>query len=573
MLMPAPQHSENTTETQPSRALSTSKNIKEAPRTAENGEPLTSGTMHVLRLMMAFIVLCDGLGTPFAARTNTLVTATHRASHVQLMATKSGGGGKAQNRKATNLEAVVAKKKKGGKAKKRKASKASKREVAVVAHARRREMALTAQVSQLDTMLYQATSVASMLASSANATVAEETLAQVATPEGSTSWAESGHAELLSRLLHLGSNAAESDAEASSLQEALDAKSTEVSALSELVSALQERAKRAELTALKLQEMLEEEVSSRAADKAHAASTLQEAIEATERAEAEAADAQQYAKAAEQVSALQARASSAELAAIDLQAKLGAEVGSRAAESANAATTLRRALEAAERAEAEAVAARRAAEAEASAASAARAVSLRLFQQQQQAQAAQAPAQPQQVPVPAAALQAPAQALPPPVYPVLEDFMLNQSNTAIHASIREWHASFPPAVGPAWARINPTTYELAVRNDAEEIYIVFKLLLVPPSRPWEDTTKRLIVTHVGVPVEFRRRGILSRTMDELVDVLEPDEIEIDRILSDKMRSYATSRGYTLVPGHKADGGSFRRERLPATVETKVAQMA
>ena len=99
----------------------------------------------------------------------------------------------------------------------------------------------------------------------------------------------------------------------------------------------------------------------------------------------------------------------------------------------------------------------------------------------------------------------------------------------------------------------------AVRNASTEIYIVFKLWLAPPINPWDGPhIRRLIITHVAVPLAFRRRGILSRTIDELTDLLQPDEIEIDQILSDQMRDYALTRGYTLVPGNEAVGGSFRR---------------
>ena len=51
-------------------------------------------------------------------------------------------------------------------------------------------------------------------------------------------------------------------------------------------------------------------------------------------------------------------------------------------------------------------------------------------------------------------------------------------------------------------------------------------------------------------------------MDELIEALEPDEIEIDRILSEHMRAYATTRGYELVPGNREEnsGGSYRRKR-------------
>ena len=141
----------------------------------------------------------------------------------------------------------------------------------------------------------------------------------------------------------------------------------------------------------------------------------------------------------------------------------------------------------------------------------------------------------------------------------LEDFMLTPSNP-IHSSIQDACRHLASSVGLQWEQ-KPKAHELAVRNVTTEIYVVFKLLLAPPSHPWDSAyTRRLVVTHAGVPPPFRRRGILSRTMDELAESLQPDEIEIDRILSDVMREYARTRGYELVSGHNPIGGSFRRRR-------------
>ena len=50
----------------------------------------------------------------------------------------------------------------------------------------------------------------------------------------------------------------------------------------------------------------------------------------------------------------------------------------------------------------------------------------------------------------------------------------------------------------------------------------------------------------------------ERAINELVELVEPDEIEIDTILSDQMRQYARTRGYTLVPGHDPLRGSYRK---------------
>jgi len=50
-------------------------------------------------------------------------------------------------------------------------------------------------------------------------------------------------------------------------------------------------------------------------------------------------------------------------------------------------------------------------------------------------------------------------------------------------------------------------------------------------------------------------------MDALAEALLPDEIEVDRVLSDTMRAYCCSRGYALVPaqpGEELAGGSYRR---------------
>jgi len=116
--------------------------------------------------------------------------------------------------------------------------------------------------------------------------------------------------------------------------------------------------------------------------------------------------------------------------------------------------------------------------------------------------------------------------------------------------------------GLQWSRTAPRPYELAVRNEAEEIFVAFKLQLAAPVRPWHSPhTRRLVVTHVGVPEPFRRRGVLSRTMDALAEAVLPDEIEVDRVLSDTMRAYCCSRGYDLVPaqpGEELAGGSYRR---------------
>ena len=168
--------------------------------------------------------------------------------------------------------------------------------------------------------------------------------------------------------------------------------------------------------------------------------------------------------------------------------------------------------------------------------------------------------------------------------------------------------------GLQWSRTAPRPYELAVRNEAEEIFVAFKLQLAAPVRPWHSPhTRRLVVTHVGVPEPFRRRGVLSRTMDALAEAVMPDEIEVrkredprspeieapphdemrglrepesrsprpsanrnpvtlpvtphaipprsrrnpvtpqvDRVLSDTMRAYCCSRGYDLVPAQPGD---------------------
>ena len=170
--------------------------------------------------------------------------------------------------------------------------------------------------------------------------------------------------------------------------------------------------------------------------------------------------------------------------------------------------------------------------------------------------------------------------------------------------------------GLQWSRTAPRPYELAVRNEAEEIFVAFKLQLAAPVRPWHSPhTRRLVVTHVGVPEPFRRRGVLSRTMDALAEAVLPDEIEVrelargseiardrgaaarrdagserarvavhsplcqpqsrhapchathaipsrsrrnpvtpqvDRVLSDTMRAYCCSRGYDLVPAQPGD---------------------
>ena len=131
-------------------------------------------------------------------------------------------------------------------------------------------------------------------------------------------------------------------------------------------------------------------------------------------------------------------------------------------------------------------------------------------------------------------------------------------STPIFKSAKQGCAQLFHPLGPEWQRSAPTRHELAVRNDVEEVYMVFKLWLAPQNVPWRAPARRLIVTHAGVPLPFRRRGILSSTMDKLVEIFAPDEVEIDSVLSDHMRAYAEKNGYTLVPG-KTGAPSYRLE--------------
>ena len=146
----------------------------------------------------------------------------------------------------------------------------------------------------------------------------------------------------------------------------------------------------------------------------------------------------------------------------------------------------------------------------------------------------------------------------------LEDYMLTP-NTPVFKSAKLGCAQMFHPSGPQWQRSAPTMHELAVRNDAEEIYMVFKLWLAPQNVPWCASARRLIVTHAGVPLPFRRRGILSSTMDKLIEIFSPDEVEIDSVLSDHMRAYAEKNGYTLIPANGNDptlkkAPSYRLER-------------
>ncbi|EOD11322.1 hypothetical protein EMIHUDRAFT_214634 [Emiliania huxleyi CCMP1516] len=147
-----------------------------------------------------------------------------------------------------------------------------------------------------------------------------------------------------------------------------------------------------------------------------------------------------------------------------------------------------------------------------------------------------------------------------------DDYLLSR-DTPILRSLAQCHAHLAAGAGlqlrcihseaarqaGKWSRTAPRPYELAVRNEAEEIFVAFKLQLAAPVRPWHSPhTRRLVVTHVGVPEPFRRRGVLSRTMDALAEAVLPDEIEVDRVLSDTMRAYCCSRGYDLVPAQPGD---------------------
>ena len=97
-------------------------------------------------------------------------------------------------------------------------------------------------------------------------------------------------------------------------------------------------------------------------------------------------------------------------------------------------------------------------------------------------------------------------------------------DTPIATSAEQGCAQMFHPYGPQWQRGVPDRHELAIRNDHEEIYLVFKLWLAPQSVPWCASARRLIVTHAGVPHPFRRRGILSSTMDALIEIFGPDEV-------------------------------------------------
>ena len=149
----------------------------------------------------------------------------------------------------------------------------------------------------------------------------------------------------------------------------------------------------------------------------------------------------------------------------------------------------------------------------------------------------------------------------------LEDYMLTPDTPIFESAELGCAQMFPGGNGPEWQRSAPTRRELAVRNDAVEVYMAFKLFLAPETAAWLPPARRLIITHAGVPVPFRRRGILSSTMDQLIEIFAPDEVEIDSVLSDHMRAYAEKNGYTLLPARidKRDptlttAPSFRLER-------------
>ena len=151
----------------------------------------------------------------------------------------------------------------------------------------------------------------------------------------------------------------------------------------------------------------------------------------------------------------------------------------------------------------------------------------------------------------------------------IEDLMLDPS-TPIHASVQQGHAHFGATVGLRWEpdKERRHQYELAVRNSSTEIYLVFKLGRGATERPWEARDggpRRLIITHVGVPNQFRRQGILTRTMDELAEILQPDEIEISMIMAESMEKYAQSRGYEKVPGQDPARAPSYRKRFEAPV--------
>jgi len=306
-------------------------------------------------------------------------------------------------------------------------------------------------------------------------------------------------AELLVRLQKLESFVAESGSETSSLQAALSAKATEVQTLKAQVSTLSTHASQAEREAAELQAKLKAQTA--------AARALCKEREAAERAELNLAVAWQAAKVA--AARRQARTNTA---------------------AANQAVTQVVAPEAHAQHQEHAQ------------------------QQVAQATCATSPQVVQQTP------SAQEQALMPPL--ALEDYMLNRTATptSVFLSVQHGYRHMSSTVGLEWAYGAPTAHELAVRNASQEIYIVFRLGLAPQSRPWSPHTRRLIITHVGVPTRFQRQGILARTMDELAATLKPDEIEIDRILSERMRKYACTRGYSLVSGHEAVGGTYRRTR-------------
>jgi hypothetical protein len=136
----------------------------------------------------------------------------------------------------------------------------------------------------------------------------------------------------------------------------------------------------------------------------------------------------------------------------------------------------------------------------------------------------------------------------------LEDLALNPDALLIYSSVKEACAHLFDALGLEWAAVDPRTNEVGVRTGSEEIYIVFRLQQLEES---SVGGKRLVITHAAVPKHQRRTGIFSRTVDELVETLQPDEIEINRILSDGMRHYAISRGYALAPGDDPMSGSYR----------------
>ena len=131
----------------------------------------------------------------------------------------------------------------------------------------------------------------------------------------------------------------------------------------------------------------------------------------------------------------------------------------------------------------------------------------------------------------------------------LEDYMLSAGSARIYPSLQHAHRHISSTAGLQWAHL-PTVHELAVRNASTEIYIVFKLWLAPPINPWDGPhIRRLIITHVAVPLAFRRRGILSRTM--MSSLSSPaDEIEIDQPYRTKC---ATMLSLDTLSGNEAVG--------------------